>query len=366
VEKEILKQNYKSLKNDWISPVNINSSLNRDHSFSEESDRFTKSISLGFSQSIFESGGIEFTIKYADDKLKSDFLAWENENKQILQTVYEILLQIKKLEIQLEQSEYELKNKDIELILKKIQYENGKSDITELNNAIMAKNTQFKQNINLKNSLKEQKLNLQKYTDLKYEQIRLIDFSSISKEDYLKKNIELLYEDSLAQLAYTSYKKLKTDYFPKLSVSTNLSYSDNENLTSDTQEYSNSGSISLNLSMPLYDINKKSKLEKSKLEVLRQKVALSDLRNELQKEFEEIKTKIDTYKSHNQIINENIKLYIDLIEVNEVSNLAGMSSQYDLEILKNTKKINQYDLAINDINIQLEYAKLYFKIKADK
>ena len=42
-----------------------------------------------------------------------------------------------------------------------------------------------------------------------------------------------------------------------------------------------------------------------------------------------------------------------------------MSSDFDLEILKNTKKINEYDLTINDINMQLEYAKLYFKIKAN-
>ena len=40
-----------------------------------------------------------------------------------------------------------------------------------------------------------------------------------------------------------------------------------------------------------------------------------------------------------------------------------MTSVYDLDILKNTKIINEYDLVINNINIKLQYSQLYFKIK---
>ncbi|AXX86298.1 RND family efflux system, outer membrane channel protein, TolC family [Malaciobacter marinus] len=365
LDKKIIKQDHEKSKNQWISPININSNINRSHSFSDESDKLNKTVSLGFTQSIYESGGIEFTIKYANEKLQSDFLNWQNENNQILQTVYETLLQIKKINKQLEQSDYELKNKEIELILKKIQYENGKSDIIELNNAIMAKNNQYKQNVNLKNSLKKQKLILEKYTKLKYQEIKLIDFSNINKSDYIKKNIQLLYEDSLSNLASTSYKKQKASYLPKVTLSTNLSYSENEDLISNNRDDNNSGSIGLSLSMPLYDINKKATLEKLRLESLKQKVNLIDLKNQIKKEFDETLTKIQTYKNYNKIINENIELYDDLIQINQVSSQAGMSSKYDLEILKNTKKINEYDLVINNIDMQLEYAKLYFQIKAN-
>ncbi len=365
LEKKILKEEHESSKNEWISPININSSLNRNHSFSEETNSLSKGVSLGFSQSIYESGGIEFTIKYANEKYKSDFLAWENQNKQILQTVYETLLEINKIKIELKQSEYELKNKEIELTLKKIQYENGDTDITELNNAIMSKNSQFQQNVNLKNSLKQQELILAKYTNLKYDEIALINFDNIEKEKYLNKNIDLLYENSLVNLADTSYKKQKTNYLPKVSVSTSISYSHNENLVSDEKSDNTSGAIGLSLSMPLYDINKKPTLEKAKLELIKQKLSLIDLKNEISKEFDETLTKIDTYREYNKIIKDNIKLYNDLIEVNQASNAVGMSSDFDLEILKNTKRINEYDLVINDINMQLEYAKLYFKIKVN-
>jgi hypothetical protein len=60
-----------------------------------------------------------------------------------------------------------------------------------------------------------------------------------------------------------------------------------------------------------------------------------------------------------------LKLYDDLLSINNISNSAGMTSTYDLDILKNTKKINEYDLAINNINIKLQHSKLYFKTKGD-
>jgi outer membrane protein TolC len=365
IEKKIIQENYEKLKNEWISSIDLTSNIKRSHTFNKDSDSLNNSVSIGFSQNIFESGGIEFTIQYAKDKLKADSLNWESDNNDLFQSIYEILLNIEKLKIQLEQSADKYKNSEIELIIKKVQYEAGDGDITELNDAIMSKNNQYKEIINLKNSIKEQELNLAKYTNLKYNQIKLIDFRNINKKDYLEKNIQLMYEDASAELLNTTYKKQKSEYLPSIGLSTEYSYSDSDNMTEDINNYNSSGSIGLNLTIPIYDINKKATLQKAKLDYLKQKISLNDLKNELSKTFDEALTKIDTYKKYNKTIEENIKLYEDLIEVNEASNQAGMSPTYDLEVLKNTKKINEYDLAINDINIQLEYAKLYFKIKED-
>ena len=97
IEKEVIQKKYEGAKDDWIGTINLNSGLTRSHSFSKESDSFNKSVSIGFSQSIYESGGIEFGIKYAKDELNSELIAWENENIAILQIIYETLLFIKKL-----------------------------------------------------------------------------------------------------------------------------------------------------------------------------------------------------------------------------------------------------------------------------
>lgn len=361
IDKEIIEKKYESSKDEWIGKINLNSSLGKDHDFThDKTGDMSRSLGLSFSQSIFESGGIEYSIEYARKQLKSDLIAWENQNIALIQAIYETLLSIKKLKLQIEQSDYSLKNKDIELILKRIQYEAGRVDITELNNAIMSKNNQQKENISLKNSLKEKEYELSKYTSLKSNQIEIIDFEVVDKEKFLKDNLNIRYENSRVELLDTSYKQLKSTYLPKVTLNTNANYRNNQN-----EDDRQTGAVTLNMSMPIFDITKDSKIEKSKLEVLKQKVNVKDMQNELEYEYEQILTQINSYDEYEKTISENLKLYEDLITANQSSNAAGMSADYDLEILQNTQKINQYDLQINDINRKLQYTKLYFKTKAN-
>ena len=361
IEKEIIQKKYESAKDEWIGTINLNSTLGKNRDFSEnESSDMTRSMGLSFSQSIYESGGIEYSIEYARQQLRSDLIAWENQNVALIQAIYETLLAIKKLKLQIEQSDYALKNKDIELILKKIQYEAGKVDIIDLNNAVMAKNNQLKENISLKNSLKDKEYELSKYTTLKSKDIKIIDFKIVDKEKFLKANLNIRYENSKVELLDTAYNQLKSSYLPKVSLSTSAKYSNDEN-----KENNESGTIGLTASMPLFDITKDAKLEKSKLEVLKQKVSVTDMQNELIYEYEQILAQINTYDEYEKTISDNLKLYEDLIMVNKSSNAAGMTADYDLEVLQNTQKINEYDLQINDVNKKLQYTKLYFKTKAD-
>ena len=361
IEKEIIQKKYEAAKDEWIGTINLNSTLGKNRDFTEdENSDMTRSLGLNFSQSIFESGGIEYSIEYARQQLKSDLIAWENQNIALIQAIYETLLTIKKLKLQIEQSDYSLKNKEIELILKKIQYEAGRVDIIDLNNAVMSRNNQQKDNISLKNSLKDKEYELSKYTTLKSNEIKIIDFRIVDKDKFLKDNLNIRYENSKVELLDTSYKQLKSSYLPKVSLTTNAKYSNDENKINNE-----SGTIGLTASMPLFDITKDAKLEKSKLEVLKQKVNVTDMQNELIYEYEQILAQINTYDEYEKTISDNLKLYEDLIMVNKSSNAAGMSADYDLEVLQNTQKINQYDLQINDINKKLQYTKLYFKTKVD-
>ncbi len=362
-EKQRIEEKYNSANKDWIAPITISSGIKRGHSFSSQSDNLTKSVSIGFTQSIYKSGGIEFTIKNAKDVLNSDLINWEMENNAILETIYETLLQIKQLKIQIEQNKYSLKNKEIQLELKKIQYEAGNADITELNNAIIEKNSQFKQNIATENALKDKEYELSKYTNLKYDQIELLDFKGINKKDFINNNLNIKYEKAQVESLDSSYKKLKSTYLPQVTLGTSYAYSKNNDMVNDYETSSKDGSISLNVSMPIYDINKSSTLEESRLSLLKQKLNLNDIKEKTKYEYDQILNQIDTYEKQAKVIKDNLNLYTELINANKSSNDAGMSADYDLEILQNTKKINEYDLAINQINIKLQYSKLYFKTR---
>lgn len=372
LEKESIQTRQQSQKYDWISPIDLSGNIGRNHSFSDENSRNlnnknTKSASIGFTQSIFESGGIGFKMDYADNRFKYEMLSWENQNSQLIYTIYNILLEIKKREIEIEQIKVRLINKNIEEIIKKIQYDAGKTDIIELNNAIMSKNLVQKELISLENIKKDRVQELAKYTDLSYENIEILDFKPSLKKDFLDKNYAILEANAKVDTLNSEYLVKKSQYLPKLSLSAKATYSNQDekfnSMIKDTNKDDASSSGSLILSMPLYDYTKSSKLQESKIEVLKQKSLVNDLKNETAYEYEQIFTKIDTYIKQNETTNSNIKLYDELIVANKISSEVGMTSKYDLEILENTKIINNFDLKINEINILQEYAKLYFKIK---
>lgn len=368
LDKESILKKYDYSKNSWIGTINLDASVSTTHPFDKsKDDNYSKQASIGFTQSLFESGGIWSKIDNAKSTFDYDLLSWENENSELLLSIYSTLLEIKKLKYQQFQNRIKYENKDIELIIKKIQYEAGKSDIIELNNAIMSKNIAYRDVISVENSLKQKELELAKYTDLKYENIEILDFKPISKEDFLEKNFSLLKEDARVAILNSSYKIDRSKYLPKLTLNANARYSntkdDFNNMLSDTRKEDSQSTASLNFSMPLFDYNMSSKLQESKIEVLKQQTYLNDLKSDMESDFEQILTKIDTYEKISKSIDDNIKLYEDLIKANRVSNQAGMTASYDLEILENSKKINEYDLLINDINILQEYSKLYFKIR---
>ncbi|MDX4012521.1 TolC family protein [Aliarcobacter skirrowii] len=368
LDKESILKKYDYSKNSWIGTINLDASVSTTHPFDKsKDDNYSKQASIGFTQSLFESGGIWSKIDNAKSTFDYDLLSWENENSELLLSIYSTLLEIKKLKYQQFQNRIKYENKDIELIIKKIQYEAGKSDIIELNNAVMSKNIAYRDVISVENSLKQKELELAKYTDLKYENIEILDFKPISKEDFLQKNFSLLKEDARVSILNSSYKIDRSKYLPKLTLNANARYSntkdDFNNMLSDTRKEDSQSTASLNFSMPLFDYNMSSKLQESKIEVLKQQTYLNDLKSDMESDFEQILTKIDTYEKISKSIDDNIKLYEDLIKANRVSNQAGMTASYDLEILENSKKINEYDLLINDINILQEYSKLYFKIR---
>lgn len=368
LDKESILKKYDYSKNSWIGTINLDASVSTTHPFDKsKDDNYSKQASIGFTQSLFESGGIWSKIDNAKSTFDYDLLSWENENSELLLSIYSTLLEIKKLKYQQFQNRIKDENKDIELIIKKIQYEAGKSDIIELNNAIMSKNIAYRDVISVENSLKDKELELAKYTDLKYEQIEILDFKPISKEDFLQKNFSLMKEEARVDILSSSYKIDRSKYLPKLTLNANALYKntkdDFNNMLSDTRKEDSQSTASLNFSMPLFDYNMSSKLQESKIEVLKQQTYLNDLKSDMESDFEQILTKIDTYEKISKSIDDNIKLYEDLIKANRVSNQSGMTASYDLEILENSKKINEYDLLINDINIIQEYSKLYFKIR---
>ncbi len=351
-----IRASSKQLKYNWISPLNLSASTSK----SNTQDDFGYDTSIQLNQDIFRSGGIGEALEYGDLKLAYDLIGLDKERTILYQELFVSLLKLEKLKFSLEQTEYKLKNGDIEVFLKKEQYKIGTVDITELNRALMDKNSILKTLLTTKTTLLNQKIRLTKLTDITLEKIKIPHFKLLSKEHYLKNNINILKVKLQNKLAKSAYNITKSDYLPKLSVNAQYGYQDTKvSSLQNSKTNHDYHSLGLNLSMPL-DYNTKAALQEKKAISIRTKLEITDLEADEIALYNEALHQIENYQDHSKVIEKNILLYDELIDIGEKGFKSGYKSGYDVETLKNTKIIDLVEIKINDIDIQIEQVKLHF------
>ena len=94
--------------------------------------------------------------------------------------------------------------------------------------------------------------------------------------------------------------------------------------------------------------------------MLRSRAEAADAAREEGSAFDQSRNLIARYERENDVIRENLELYDTLIGVISKGVEAGYKTGYDLQTLQNTKRTDELNLRINDINIQLELAKLHY------
>ncbi|WP_419673680.1 hypothetical protein [Aliarcobacter butzleri] len=78
-------------------------------------------------------------MDYANNLFKQEALKIKMENFEDLNTLYKNFIDLKINDINILQNDLNIKNSEIEVDIKKSQYRNGQSDISDLNDAIMKK-----------------------------------------------------------------------------------------------------------------------------------------------------------------------------------------------------------------------------------
>ena len=355
-KKRTIEASAQSLKYNWVSPLNLSTSLNS----SEGINQATYGASLQLNQDIYRSGGIEESMSYADSKLAYDMLSLEQENATLYEELLGGLLELKKLKVTLEQAQYKFENSKIEVFLKTQQYKTGSVDITQMNEALMNKNTFLKSILTTKESIIDKEITLKKLTDVPLENIKVSYFRELAQETFVENNFNILQAKLESKLVGTEYEIKKTDYLPTLSVNGQVGYQDNINSSVQTLQDNAYHSVGVTFSMPL-DFNQKSALEEQEASYLQSRIEINDVESDEISLYKQRMNKINNYKEHNRVTQENIALYYELIEVANQGFKAGYKTGYDLQTLQNTKLIDELEIAINKINIQLTQAQLHFE-----
>ncbi|MCG3711371.1 TolC family protein [Aliarcobacter butzleri] len=337
-------------KYEWLNDLNISLSQSKDDEHIK-----TKDYSLNLNQKIADFGGISSQIDYANNLFKQEALKIKMENFEDLNTLYKNFIDLKINDINILQNDLNIKNSEIEVDIKKSQYRNGQSDISDLNDAIMKKNLLEDSKMNLKLNKVIYENDIKKLTSYELNNLNIPSISLISKDIFLEKSTKKLYANLESQVSQNEYKKTKSKYLPALNLTGAVGYQDST--TKESQDYYNYGA---SITMPL-NYTFSNDIEYSKLVYLqnRKKEELTSI--ELEKVYD---SSIETIKQFENRINlalNDIKLYEELLELNQEEFNAGFKADEDVQTLKNSKEIRKLDIEKYKLNIKKELLYIYFQ-----
>ena len=353
------------LKNSWINPITLQYKYNRTNQ--PNTLQQTNSFFIGINQPIFKSGAIFASIKYAD------FLKSENIDKINLQKVtlikqaYEILFNIKKIDIAIKKQKFLIANANIDIQRKKEQFLNGLTDSSFLDNAIINKNNLLLALNDLENQKQTLINNFKNLSDLDYKKIILPKFRLVSENEYLNNlNLKISKKDIKVKKAL-KYMNIGNSLF-SVNFIANWNYINTKYnqqsifLQNDKDNFYNLG---LSITIPL-DINSFKTIEEAKIDYAKAALKYKD---ELLKANNQYDTKIKTIQTLNtkiKVYQSTINNYKSLIKITKDNVKAGINTTLDLENLKNSLEIAKLNQKSLEIDKEIELLNLYYLAKGFK
>jgi len=347
-------------KNRWISPLIFSASLNKsDGSISGKSE--TQSAGVSWNQDLFQSGGIYYTIKNSKATAEANLLNVTREEASYLKQLYTLKAELERNKLKKEQNELTLRNMDIDLLIIKAKYKAGLADISQLNQATINRDNARTNLIIIKNALNSGLYELKKLTNSdSAEQIVLPKIELPSQEEYLNANLELLEYNKQDIAQESSWKKTRASYLPKLAF--NGSYSLQDVKSDFRNENGTAYNYGLTLSMPL-DLETFDTIESAKLQSMQIKSLQKDRRLELEQEYAKRTNNINDYLEKISVAQEMLDMYNELYSFTSKQVKTGFKSQYELESLGNSRKIQTLEQQVQRYNIAIEKIRLYFDTK---
>lgn len=364
-QQEINQAEHEKLRTKWISPINLNASYSYDKSAMGDYHSDTENLSASISQDIFRSGGITYQIRYADAKKQSSGIAYQQSVAQLNQQLFLALLTYQKNSVLVEQSQKRLNTKEIEIFIKRQLFESGKVDVTELNNALMEKSSELKTLTSLKYSHSEQRYEIAKISDINPDIFSLPHFELVDKEQFVTQQFDLQYAQAQSDTLKNLYHVTASQYLPAVVFNADIgyrNYNPKELGGSYNGDYYSAG---LQLTMPLV-YNASATIQEAQATYLQESAKIADHKRALQAEYAKAIEKIQSYRDYIAITSKNLILYDELIRALQAGVTAGTKTGYDLQTLQNTKAIEELEIKINEINIQIELAKLHFALQSSK
>jgi hypothetical protein len=112
IEAESLK-----LRDSWISPLYLNFNYNKSNPY--ENEQTSQSSSIKMDQTIFQSGGIYYGIKFAEASRVYSNYSIDVQKRKLVKDAISLLMQIKQMDLKIQKQKLKIKNSEINLEQKK-------------------------------------------------------------------------------------------------------------------------------------------------------------------------------------------------------------------------------------------------------
>ena len=351
------------LHDSWIAPIQLDYSYVRSKPYTKEQTNENAAIKM--SQPIFKSGGIYYGIKYANaSRLYADY-SIDVAKRKMIKDAISILMQIKQAGLRIEKQKLQIKNSEINLLQKKEQYLNGQLDSGFLDNAIIQKNVVIQALYDLQTSQERLITQFETLSDLNYQSVSVPHLELISSDEFLKHNIVLKHNRAEIQKNRELKNVTIAKYLPSVNFTAGYTWTKSSGTgfetggnfidTSNEISYYNYG---LQASLPL-DINTFRDIESAKVDYLKSQVVTQDKKRELSALFDQVMHNIKNYDKKISLSDENIKLYSKLLKDTKDLYQAGYKTEYDVDTLQNSLKIQNIDSKLFELDKQLALLTLY-------
>lgn len=360
-QKEDSQLQSSQLESSWINPVMLQYSKNYSTQFGETID--TKQFIVSVDQPIFKVGGIWSAIKYAKALGKANNLEIELQKRQLISQALSILYTLKKSKLQLAKLELTLANDNLDIQIQKESYEEGLSNRTLYDQALLKRNQDNTSKLELELTLSKLENDFSLLSEDNPYTLALPNFSMIDSSRYMSEQLELQ-RDTLRveEKKHNSYM-IVTKYLPEISITGRYTNEDLNPLfampgSSLKREYVNYG---FKVTLPL-SVNSLEDIQSAKIAYLNAKITLDEKKKSVANNFKLVQKRLEIIDKKIALSKDDEKHYLSMLTTARDFEKVGDQTALDTKIVENSVKIRELDQEIYKIDAQLELLGLYVNV----
>jgi len=351
------------LKRSWINPLRLRYSKNYSEQFGDDTTS-TASYAVVIDQPIFKSGGIFWSIKYANTLKGANSLDIEIQRREMIGRAVQILFGIKQMRLKERKTKLLIINDEIDIKMKADSYSAGVLDSSFLDQAIIKRNADETSLLVLEMEREKLLSSFATLSDKNPNSFSVPKLTLLSKDLYKRDNLSLKSQKLRKDEKELLSKMVWSKYLPEVSLQGQYVDGDLNPLFQSPNIRESYVTYGLSVSMPI-SINSVDDIESSRVAFLEASSREIDTKNSVNLEYDLIVKSLRILDKKIELDKKDEKLYKRLYTITKNLAEAGEKTTYDLEIMRNSLEIKRLDQQIHQIDKQLQLLNMYIKVSSE-